>query len=123
MYFAVRSARFGAPALIWPTPVATARSAIVASSDSPERWLIIERYPCRVASPIVSRVSLSVPIWLTLIRIAFAVPRSIPSWSRIGFVTNRSSPTSWVLDPIRLVPVAQPSQSSSENGSSIETIG
>ena len=38
LYFATRSVRDGAPVLIWPAPVATARSAIVVSSVSPERW-------------------------------------------------------------------------------------
>ena len=37
LYFATRSVRAGAPVLIWPAPVATARSAIVVSSVSPER--------------------------------------------------------------------------------------
>src|ERR1700754_2055931 len=37
LYFATRSDRDGAPVLIWPQPVATARSAIVVSSVSPER--------------------------------------------------------------------------------------
>src|SRR5262249_38972540 len=37
LYFATRSLRAGAPVLIWPVPSATARSAIVASSVSPER--------------------------------------------------------------------------------------
>ncbi len=37
MYFATRSERAGAPVLICPALVATARSAIVASSVSPER--------------------------------------------------------------------------------------
>ena len=37
LYFATRSDRDGAPVLIWPQPVATARSAIVTSSVSPER--------------------------------------------------------------------------------------
>ena len=35
--------RAGAPVLIWPQLVATARSAIVVSSVSPERWLIMQR--------------------------------------------------------------------------------
>ena len=39
---ATRSERAGAPVLIWPQLVATARSAIVTSSVSPERWLIID---------------------------------------------------------------------------------
>src|SRR5262249_27929882 len=37
LYLATRSVRDGAPVLIWPQPVATARSAIVTSSVSPER--------------------------------------------------------------------------------------
>src|SRR5581483_10094329 len=37
LYFATRSVREGAAVLICPTPVATARSAIVVSSVSPER--------------------------------------------------------------------------------------
>ena len=38
LYLATRSERQGAPVLIWPVPSATARSAIVVSSVSPERW-------------------------------------------------------------------------------------
>ena len=37
LYFAFRSERQGAPVLIWPQFVATAMSAIVASSVSPDR--------------------------------------------------------------------------------------
>ena len=37
LYLATRSERAGAPVLIWPQLVATARSAIVVSSVSPER--------------------------------------------------------------------------------------
>ena len=37
LYFATRSERAGEPVLIWPAPSATARSAIVVSSVSPER--------------------------------------------------------------------------------------
>jgi hypothetical protein len=36
-YFAVRSERDSEPVLIWPQPAATARSAMVVSSVSPER--------------------------------------------------------------------------------------
>ena len=39
LYLAVRSLRQGAPVLIWPQAVATARSAMVVSSVSPLRWL------------------------------------------------------------------------------------
>ena len=38
LYFATRSLRLGAPVLICPAPIATARSAMVVSSVSPERW-------------------------------------------------------------------------------------
>ena len=41
------SAKAGAPVLICPQFVATARSAIVVSSVSPERWLIMQRSPLR----------------------------------------------------------------------------
>ena len=41
LYFAVRSERAGAPVLIWPLFVATAMSAIVASSVSPDRCEMI----------------------------------------------------------------------------------
>jgi len=43
LYFAVRSERHGAPVLICPAPVATAKSAMKASSVSPERCDTTER--------------------------------------------------------------------------------
>ena len=39
LYFATRSVREAEPVLIWPQLVATAMSAMVVSSVSPERWL------------------------------------------------------------------------------------
>ena len=54
---ATRSDRAGAPVLIWPQPVATARSAIVVSSVSPERWLIMHAEPGAVRQ--VDRVEAS----------------------------------------------------------------
>ena len=42
LYFATRSVRDAEPVLIWPQLVATARSAIVTSSVSPLRWLIMQ---------------------------------------------------------------------------------
>ena len=51
---ATRSLRAGAPALIWPQLVATARSAIVASSVSPLRCDITAVYPLDLASDTVS---------------------------------------------------------------------
>src|SRR4051794_4782910 len=46
LYLATRSDLAGAPVLIWPQFVATARSAIVASSVSPERCDITAVYEC-----------------------------------------------------------------------------
>ena len=62
LYFATRSDRAGAPALICPALTATARSAIVVSSVSPERCEITARYDDRLANDTVSSVSVSVPI-------------------------------------------------------------
>src|SRR5687767_15667043 len=73
LYLATRSLRAGAPVLIWPQLVATARSAIVVSSVSPERCDITDVYADRVARSTVSRVSVSDPIWLTLTRIELAI--------------------------------------------------
>ena len=70
-----------------------------------------------------SSVSVSVPIWLTLIRIALAIPLSIPSFRMAVLVTNRSSPTSWTWSPTFFVRAVQPSQSSSDMPSSMDTMG
>src|SRR6202034_995322 len=64
LYLATRSERAGAPVFIWPHPVATARSAMVVSSVSPERCDITDAYEARPARAMVSSVSESVPIWL-----------------------------------------------------------
>jgi len=53
-------------------------SAMVVSSVSPERCEITEVYPFSLASSTESKVSVRVPIWLTLTRIEFATPWSIP---------------------------------------------
>ena len=68
-------------------------------------------------------VSVSVPIWLTLIRIEFAIPSEIPRPKRSTLVTNKSSPTNCVLSPIFSVRYFHPSQSFSSIPSSIEMIG
>ena len=44
MYLATRSLRLGASLLIWPALTATARSAMVVSSVSPERWEMMAEY-------------------------------------------------------------------------------
>jgi hypothetical protein len=78
LYFATRSERAGAPVLIWPAFVATARSAIVASSVSPERCEIDRAVAVPVRELDASSVSVSVPIWLTLTRIALPTRSAIP---------------------------------------------
>jgi hypothetical protein len=45
LYFATRSLRAGAPVLIWPTPRATDRSAMMVFSVSPLRWEIMTPQP------------------------------------------------------------------------------
>jgi hypothetical protein len=40
LYLQMRSVRLSEPVLIWPAFVATAMSAMVLSSVSPERWLM-----------------------------------------------------------------------------------
>jgi len=42
LYLQMRSVRLTEPVLIWPTPVATARSAMKVSSVSPERCEMTE---------------------------------------------------------------------------------
>ena len=70
-----------------------------------------------------SSVSVSVPIWFTLMRIELAMPFSMPSARIFVFVTKRSSPTSWTFEPRAFVRSAQPAQSFSPRPSSIETSG
>src|SRR5215217_2782613 len=62
LYFASRSERDSEPVLICPQFVATARSAMVASSVSPERCDITHAYPARWAVSTASSVSVRVPI-------------------------------------------------------------
>ena len=106
MYFATRSERDGAPALIWPVPIATTKSAMVVSSVSPERWLTIAAQPAPRASSMAPIVSDSVPIWLSLISTAFVARSSIALPMNAGFVTTTSSPTSWTFEPSRAVMLA-----------------
>ena len=60
--------------MICPAFTATARSAMKVSSVSPDRWEIMVLYPLRLASSMQSRVSVKVPIWLGLMRMAFPAP-------------------------------------------------
>src|SRR6516225_1949896 len=120
LYLATRSVRAGAPVLSWPQLVATARSAMVVSSVSPDRWLIMQANPLRWARVTASRVSVTVPIWFSLTSSAFAACSAIPRRSRSGLVTKMSSPTICTWSPSSAVSAVQPAQSSSASGSSSE---
>ena len=67
-------------------------------------------------------VSVSVPVWLGLINIAFAAFSLIPFVNLFSFVTNKSSPTTWKSLFISFVKLIHESQSSSKKGSSIDLI-
>src|SRR6185436_5636220 len=108
LYLATRSPRAGAPVLIWPQLVATARSEIVVSSVSPERWLITQLNPARCARLTASRVSVTEPIWFSLTSSEFAERSAMPRRSRSELVTNRSSPTTWTRSPTVAVSSCQP---------------
>ena len=84
LYLAMRSVRLAEPVLIWPALVATAMSAMVVSSVSPLRWLMIVVKPLRRASSMASSVSVSVPIWFTLMRMLLAAFLSMPSCKPLG---------------------------------------
>ena len=70
-----------------------------------------------------SRVSVTVPIWFSLISDALAIPRSMARVMIAGLVQKLSSPTSSVLPPSRAVSAIQPSSSSSPRPSSIRCTG
>ena len=90
---ATRSLRAGAPVLIWPQLVATARSAMVESSVSPLRWLITAVYALAVAMATVSSVSVSEPIWLTFTRIELATPASTEFYQDGSYVLSSEDRT------------------------------
>ena len=62
LYFATLSVLHGAPVFICPAFVATATSASVVSSVSPERCDTTAVYPFFFANSIASNVSVKVPI-------------------------------------------------------------
>ena len=76
-----------------------------------------------MAISMVSRVSVTVPIWFSLMRMELATPSAMPSARMEGLVTNTSSPTSWVRSPRLAVSMPQPSQSLSAMPSSMEMMG
>src|SRR3989338_5988827 len=122
VYFWLRSGLVGAPAFIYSHPSPTATSAIHASSVSPERCEAIAFQPCACAEATAAIVSLTVPTWFGLIMTASIAFFCAAKAMRAGFVTVRSSPTTSV-SPADARNAAKSSQSSSVNGSSIETSG
>ena len=79
--------------------------------------------PARRAISIAAIVSVTVPIWLSLMSTEFAARSAMPRAMKAGLVTRRSSPTSWTFPPRRAVSSFQPAQSSSPRPSSSEMIG
>ena len=79
--------------------------------------------PARCARLTASKVSVSVPIWLTFTSRLLADFSAMPRRIRSGFVTKMSSPTSWTRSPAAAVKACQPAQSSSASGSSTDTSG
>ena len=69
------------------------------------------------------RVSVTVPIWLSLISAELPMPRSMAAVMMAGLVQKMSSPTSSVVAPRRAVSAIQPSSSSSPRPSSIRCTG
>jgi hypothetical protein len=61
-----------------PSPVATAKSAMKVSSVSPERWERTEPQPALRHRWMASTVSVTVPIWLSLMSAALQVFSPIP---------------------------------------------
>ena len=68
LYLAIRSLRQAEPVLICPPPIATAKSARKASSVSPDRWDTTYPHPAFWHIWIASMVSVTEPIWLSLMR-------------------------------------------------------
>ena len=123
LYLATRSERDGAPVLIWPVPIATTRSAIVVSSVSPERCDTTADQPAPRASSIASIVSVSVPIWLSLMRTEFAASSLDAARDPLGVRHEQVVADELDRSPSRSVSCCQPAQSSSARPSSSDTIG
>merc|ERR1719382_940365 len=123
LYLARRSERHGAPVLIWPVLRPTAKSAMNVSSVSPDRCDVITPQPACLAMLTAVMDSVTEPIWFTLSSSALQALSLMAFSTRVGLVTNRSSPTIWHVSPRAVTIVAYESKSSWSKGSSIETIG
>src|SRR5208283_4683697 len=118
LYLAVLSPLAGAPVFICPAFIPTAKSDMKQSSVSPERWLttMFRRFSLHMRT--ASIASLTVPIWFTFRRRALMDCSSIALLRRTGFVTTKSSPTTWTLGS-SLCSAAKAEKLSSSNGSSM----
>ena len=123
LYFATLSDLARDPVLIWEDSVPTERSAINVSSVSPDLCEMTVLKLFFLARLITSNVSERVPIWFNFTRIEFADFSFIPFFNLSSLVTNKSSPTIWIVLPISLVIFFHAFQSSSAKGSSIDLIG
>jgi len=90
-HFTIRSLRVNDPTFSCPALVATARWLMNASAVSPERAETMGCHPACCVRRIASMVSVTVPIWLSLMSTELATPRVMPSRMRRMFVVNRSS--------------------------------
>ena len=93
------------------------------SSVSPERWLTIAAQPALRARSIAPIVSVSVPIWLSLMSTAFAACSSIARAMNARVRHEQVVADELDPSPSRAVSSRQPAQSSSARPSSSETIG
>ena len=123
LYLATRSVRLGAPVLIWPAFRATARSAMVVSSVSPERWETTAVYPAPVGHlDGVQGLGEGADL-VDFDEDGVGHPFLDAGLQALGVGDEQSSPTSWRRLPRVLVSRAQPSQSFSPMPSSRERMG
>jgi len=76
-----------------------------------------------VEAPAGRLASVMEPIWFTLSSSALQALSSMAFCTRVGFVTSKSSPTTWHDSPSLAVIAPYDAKSSWSKGSSIETIG
>src|SRR5574342_488415 len=114
LYFASLSPLQGAPALICPAAIPTARSAMKQSVVSPLLWLTITFQPAFLASWAAFSASVMVPIWLIFSKRQLQLFRVIAFLTLSGFVHNKSSPT--ICAFTSFFSFAKLLESSSENG-------
>src|SRR5512136_3070835 len=123
LYLQVLSERQGAPVLIRPVFMATARSAMVVSSVSPERWLTTAVQLTCLALRMTLMASVRVPTWFGFIRTELEAWLVMPRSRRLMLVAYKSSPTSCTFWPSLSRRECHPCQSSSAMPSSMLMMG